>query len=114
MGQGPGFTLGQLAATLGLTLEGDAARTVTGVASLDVAGPDDISFVTDARHRDAALASGAGAFLAPPDVTGLPASVLRAPAPRVVLAGLLALFHPPAVAHTGVAPSGVLPSISIV
>ncbi len=108
MGQRPGFTLGQLAAALGLTLEGDAARTVTGVAALEAAGPDDITFVTDVRHLDSALSSRAGAFLAPPDLTGLPAPVLRAPAPRLALATLLTLFHPPAGGPPGIAPSAVV------
>ncbi|HSE92267.1 MAG TPA: UDP-3-O-(3-hydroxymyristoyl)glucosamine N-acyltransferase [Methylomirabilota bacterium] len=104
----PGFTLGELAAALGLTLEGDAMRSVTGVAALEAAGPDDITFVTDARHRDSALASRAGAFLAPPDLVGLPGPVLRATAPRLVLADLLAMFHPPAAAPPGVAPSAII------
>ncbi|MGH7389227.1 MAG: UDP-3-O-(3-hydroxymyristoyl)glucosamine N-acyltransferase [Candidatus Rokuibacteriota bacterium] len=108
MGQGPGFTLGRLAAALGLTLEGDATRSVTGVAALEAAGPDDIAFVADARHRDSALASRAGAFLAPLDLAGLPAPVLRAAAPRLVLADLLALFHPPAAAPPGIAASAVV------
>src|SRR5438552_3382104 len=56
------FTLGQLAEALGATLEGDAARVVRGVAPLESAGPDDVSFLTDAggfgfafdgaRHRE--------------------------------------------------------------
>lgn len=102
------FTLGQLAATLGLTLEGDAARTVTAVAALETAGPHDITFVTDARHHAAALVSKAGAFLAPPDLSGLPGPVLRAPVPRLALAQLLAVFHPPAAATPGIAPSAVV------
>ena len=44
MGDPAGFTLGQLAAALGATLEGGPTRIVTGVASLDRAGPREISF----------------------------------------------------------------------
>ncbi len=51
------FTLGQLAEALGATLEGDPARVVRGVAPLESAGPDDVSFLTDARYRAAAQAS---------------------------------------------------------
>src|SRR5258707_1177009 len=58
------FTLGQLAEALGATLEGDAARLVRGVAPLESAGPDDVSFLTDARYHPAAQASRAGAFVA--------------------------------------------------
>src|SRR5438309_636273 len=57
------FTLGQLAEALGATLEGDAARVVRGVAPLESAGPDDVSFLTDARYHPAAQASRAGAVI---------------------------------------------------
>ncbi|MBI3543449.1 MAG: UDP-3-O-(3-hydroxymyristoyl)glucosamine N-acyltransferase, partial [Deltaproteobacteria bacterium] len=90
MGGGTAFTLGQLAEALQATLDGDAASTVTGVATLENAGPDDISFLTSPRYHDAALRSKAGAFLAPPNVTDLPAAVLHCRAPREALARLLA------------------------
>jgi UDP-3-O-[3-hydroxymyristoyl] glucosamine N-acyltransferase len=100
-----GFTLGRLAAALGATLEGDAGRVVTGVASLDAAGPDDIAFVGDARYRDAALSSRAGAFLVPDDLPALPAPVLRCRSPRASLIDLLNLFHPPPPLVAGIDPS---------
>ncbi len=100
-----GFTLGQLAAALGARLTGDADRVVTGVAALETAGPDDIAFVTDARYRPAALASRAGAFLAPEDVSDLPAPVLHCAAPRLAVIDLLTLFHPVAAPVPGVDPS---------
>ena len=72
-----GFTLGELAEALQARLDGDPARIVTGVAPLDSAGPDQISFLTDARYHAAARASRAGAFLAAADVADLPAPTLR-------------------------------------
>src|SRR6267143_646120 len=63
--------LGQLAEALGATLEGDAARVVRGVAPLESAGPDDVSFLTDARYHPAAQASRAGAFVAAAGVGAL-------------------------------------------
>jgi UDP-3-O-[3-hydroxymyristoyl] glucosamine N-acyltransferase len=103
-----GFTLGQLAAAVGATLEGDAALVVTGVASLESAGPHDISFVADARYRQAAETSRAAAFLVPVDFPPLAAPVLRCPAPRRTLIDLLGLFHPPAPVVPGVHPSAVV------
>jgi UDP-3-O-[3-hydroxymyristoyl] glucosamine N-acyltransferase len=100
-----GFTLGRLAAALGATLEGDAARVVTGVASLETAGPDDIAFVSDARYREAALHSRAGAFLVPDDLPALPAPLLRCRSPRASLIDLLNLFHPPPPLVAGIDPS---------
>jgi UDP-3-O-[3-hydroxymyristoyl] glucosamine N-acyltransferase len=102
MAAGAGFTLGDLAAALGVVLEGDPLRRVTGVSALDSAGPDQISFVTDPRYGDAARTSRAGAFLAGPDITGLAAPVLRAARPQQALIELLTLFHPPRSATPGI------------
>ncbi len=105
MGQAAGFTLGQLATALGATLDGDASRVVTGVASLDRAAPDEISFLTDRRYLTAARASRAGAILTAQDVTEVPAPTLRCASPQQSLIDLLLLFHPPAPVIGGVDPS---------
>jgi UDP-3-O-[3-hydroxymyristoyl] glucosamine N-acyltransferase len=73
-----------------------------GVAPLESAGPDQISFLTDSRYHDAARVSKAGAFLAAADTTGLPAPTLRCAAPQQALIDLLRLFHPPVPAPPGV------------
>ena len=103
-----GFTLGQLAQALGAALDGDPSRVVTGVAPLESAGPDQVSFVTHARYHDAAKGSRAGAFLAGADVAGLPAPVLRVRAPQQALIDLLNLFHPPPAVVPGVHPTAVI------
>jgi UDP-3-O-[3-hydroxymyristoyl] glucosamine N-acyltransferase len=103
-----GFTLGELAEALQARLEGDPSRVVTGVAPLESAGPDEISFLTDSRYHDAARASRAGAFLVPPDVADLPGPMLRCPAPQQALIALVGLFHPPAPPPAGVDPSAVV------
>jgi UDP-3-O-[3-hydroxymyristoyl] glucosamine N-acyltransferase len=100
-----GCTLGELAGALGVVLEGEPSRRVIGVAALETAGPEQISFVTDVRYADAARTSRAGAFLAGPDVTGLRAPVLRAARPQQALIELLSFFHPPRDAAPGVDPS---------
>jgi UDP-3-O-[3-hydroxymyristoyl] glucosamine N-acyltransferase len=102
------FTLGQLAAALGAVLEGDAGRVVTGVAPLETAGPDDIAFVSDARHRRAAEASRAGAFVVPEDFGALSAPLLRCRSPRQALIDLLGLFHPPEPPVPGIHPTAVV------
>jgi UDP-3-O-[3-hydroxymyristoyl] glucosamine N-acyltransferase len=108
MAASAGFTLGELAAALGATLDGDPARVVTGVAPLASARPDDISFLTDPRYREAALASRAGAFLTPLQAIELPAPALRCAAPQQALIQLLNLFHPPRAAKPGIDPAAVV------
>src|SRR5438445_3150750 len=102
------FTLGQLAEALSASLEGDAGRVVRGVAPLESAGPDDVSFLTDGRYRAAAQTSRAGAFVAGAGVTGLPAPVLRVAAPQQAMIDLLLLFHPAPPLVPGVDPSAVV------
>jgi UDP-3-O-[3-hydroxymyristoyl] glucosamine N-acyltransferase len=97
-----GFTLGEIAEALQAQLEGDPARVVVGVAPLDTAGPDQISFLTDLRYHDAARASRAGAFLAPKTVADLPAPTLHCAAPQQALIDLLRLFHPPVPTAPGI------------
>ena len=94
MGVGAGFTLGRLAEVLNATLDAHPERVVTGVASLTSAGASHLAYVADRDHLDAARASRAGAFLAPRDVTGLPAPTLMCRDPRLALAEVLTLFHP--------------------
>ena len=103
-----GFTLGELAEALQARLDGDPTRVVTGVAPLESAGPDQISFLTDLRYRDAALASRAGAFVVPPDVADLPGPMLRCPAPQQAVIDLLRLFHPAPPRAAGVHGSAVV------
>ncbi|HEU5188837.1 MAG TPA: UDP-3-O-(3-hydroxymyristoyl)glucosamine N-acyltransferase [Methylomirabilota bacterium] len=94
MAAGGSFTLGELAETLNARLEGEPSRRVRAVATLEAAGPDDISFVLGPRYVKAAAATRAGALVAPEGLAGLPGAVLRVAAPQAALIALLRLFHP--------------------
>jgi len=108
MGGRTSFTLGRLAEALGASLDRDPGKTVSGVAPLETATADDISFVTDPRYRDAALASRAGAFLVADPIPNLPAPALRCSAPRHALIDLLSLFFPPPAVVPGIDSSAVV------
>jgi UDP-3-O-[3-hydroxymyristoyl] glucosamine N-acyltransferase len=99
------FTLGRLADALGASLQGDATRVVTGVAPLEAAGPEQVSFVADPRYLRQAQASRAGAFLVGREVSGLPGALLRVDQPRQALIALLGLFHPEPTVAAGVHPA---------
>ncbi len=108
MARAAGFTLGELAHALEATLEGDPARTITGVAPLETAGPDDVSFLIDSRYGAAARTSRAGALLVGRDASGLAAPLLRASKPQQSLIRLLRLFHPPTPTTPGVHATAVI------
>ena len=105
MSNGTSFTLGRLADALGASLLGDAARVVTGVAPLETAGPEHVSFLTDRKHLKHAEASRAGAFLVGRDVAGLPGALLQVDRPQQALIALIELFHPEAPARPGAHPA---------
>jgi len=94
MSAGAGFSLGRLAQMLDATLDAHPERVVTGVASLESAGPQDLSYLAGRRYLAPARASRAGAFLVSGEVRDLPAPTLRCPDPRRALATVLTLFHP--------------------
>jgi UDP-3-O-[3-hydroxymyristoyl] glucosamine N-acyltransferase len=105
---GTRFTLGELAGALQATLHGDPTAVVTGVASLDAAGPEHVSFLTDVRYHAAARVSKAAAILVPDDVTDLGRATLSCRAPRQALIDLLTLFYPPAHMPPGIHPQAAV------
>ena len=102
------FTLGQLAEALGATLEGDRHRVVRGVASLEQAGPEHVSFVTASRYVKSAVQSGAAALVVGREVTGLPQALLRVDSAQTALIALLRLFHPERPVTAGVHATAVV------
>ncbi|MEI7445803.1 MAG: UDP-3-O-(3-hydroxymyristoyl)glucosamine N-acyltransferase [Burkholderiales bacterium] len=59
-------TVGAIAEHLGGEARGDAARTVSRLASLESAGPDAVAFLSGRRHAKLARASSAGALIVSP------------------------------------------------
>jgi UDP-3-O-[3-hydroxymyristoyl] glucosamine N-acyltransferase len=57
----PTFTLGELAARLGCELAGDPALAITGVATLEKAGPREISFLANLKYAPTLKTTRAGA-----------------------------------------------------
>jgi len=102
------FTLGRIAEALGATLEGDPARVILGVAPLDAAGPEHVSFLSNARYTRAAARSAAGALVVGRDVGGLPQALLRVDSPQSAMIVLLRLFHPEPAAVPGIHPTAVI------
>ena len=58
-----GWSLAELAARTGATLQGDGTLRIRRVASLESAGPGDITFVSSPRHEGRLLAARATAVI---------------------------------------------------
>ena len=96
--------LDELARRVGGRIVGDEARTIRGVATLDEAGPHDLSFLTNPRYRDRARLTRAGALLVQPGsgIAGL--TLLEVDQPYLALARILELFHPVERPPAGISP----------
>ena len=101
----PARSLGELARLIGGDLEGDSSLEIRGFASLESAGPGDLSFVAAERHLGAARLSAAAALIAPPglDLGGRP--VIRVAQPYAAIAAVLSVFFPQPAAAPGVHPT---------
>lgn len=102
------YTLGEIASSLHGTVRGDAGRRVTGIQPLDQAGPDDLSFVAQARYRRAASESRAAALIAG-DPGLLPGrNLIVVENPYAALASAMGLFFAPERPAAGISPQAVI------
>jgi UDP-3-O-[3-hydroxymyristoyl] glucosamine N-acyltransferase len=99
-----GWLLSDLADAVGGRVEGDPNRRVRGVATLDDAGPDDLSFLTNPRYRPALAGTRAGAILVGPRMTIEGRDLLVAADPYLALAEILDRMHPAPRPSPGVSP----------
>lgn len=87
-------TLSTLAELCGATLEGDGALLVRGPASLEEAGPDQISFLNEARYVAKLNETRAGAVIVPADLqferAGL--TLLRSSRPNAAFSEVVLAF----------------------
>jgi UDP-3-O-[3-hydroxymyristoyl] glucosamine N-acyltransferase len=105
------LTLAEVARIAGGELEGDPGRVVRRVAPLDQAGPEDLSFVAEARYnayvsgtRAAAVLVARGAAVPLPEG----AAAVRVDDPRRALVRILPALHPAAPLPPGTHPTAVV------
>ena len=88
------MTLADLAARLGCRLEGDGAIDVVRVASLDDAGPGDLTFLSNQKYASRLPMTRASAVIVHDTVTGAPCATLRTPHPYVAVASAIEILTP--------------------
>lgn len=95
----PSRTLKELAGYLGGKVLGDENLTVNGLAPLENAGPDKITFLANPRYASKVAETGAGAVLMAPGCERYGRNVIEVANPYLGFAKLLTLFytqpHPP-------------------
>jgi UDP-3-O-[3-hydroxymyristoyl] glucosamine N-acyltransferase len=104
-------TLSELAAAIGAVLDGDGARSVSGLASLAEAGPQDVSFLANPRYRAQLETTRAAGVLVASELRTerRDVALLRCKDPNRSWTEVIRLFSPaPRAAAPGVHPSSVV------
>ncbi|MBA1278692.1 MULTISPECIES: UDP-3-O-(3-hydroxymyristoyl)glucosamine N-acyltransferase [Pseudomonadaceae] len=103
------YTLGELAEQLGATLRGDAAQPVSGLATLQDAGPQQLSFLANAQYRKFLENTCAGAvLLTPKDAEDYSGNALLIDNPYLAYARVSHLFETRPKAASGIHPSAII------
>jgi UDP-3-O-[3-hydroxymyristoyl] glucosamine N-acyltransferase len=97
--------LGELAQRIGCELEGDPSVEITGPATIDDAGPGQVTFVANPRYQSRLAQSRAAAVIVAPGVEVTGRAALRAAEPYAAFVRLLELFHKPYRPPAGIDPS---------
>ncbi|MEO8348460.1 MAG: UDP-3-O-(3-hydroxymyristoyl)glucosamine N-acyltransferase, partial [Acidobacteriota bacterium] len=97
------FTLAEVAAAVGGRVSGDPKLLLSGVRSLEDAGPNDLSWVANERRSGGARTSRAGALLAPSVESAAGKAAVIVESPALSLARWLEKRHPAARASAGIA-----------
>lgn len=108
------MTLADLAAALGCPFEGDGSLDLTRVATIEQAGPGDLTFLGNMKYARALATTRASAAIVPPDVTDAPCAVVRSPEPYVSLARAVSVLAPPARPEPGAHPLAAVDPAAVV
>jgi UDP-3-O-[3-hydroxymyristoyl] glucosamine N-acyltransferase len=102
-------TLGELADALGCELAGgDAQAAITGVSTIEQAGPSEITFLANMKYAPKVKTTRAAAVLAAEKLKGTNAATLVSSNPYLDFARALALFYQPPKPALGIHPTAVI------
>ncbi len=90
-----GYTLAEIAQWVGGTVRGDATVRITGVAGVAEAGPDQITWLADAKYEAQLKSSKAGGVLAPEGFGQTPMPAILCPKPSLAIIAVLQRLAPP-------------------
>jgi len=99
---------GELARVLQAELRGDPGVEITGVAGIEEAGPEEITFVANPKYAALAKTTRAGAILVTPDFPEVPAVTMRLKNPYLAFARAVDIFYQPPAWPEGIHPTAVI------
>lgn len=109
------ITLGHLAEFLGATLRGPADKEISGLATLQEAGPGQVSFLANPQYRKfLATTQAAAVLLKPADAEGYAGDALLIADPYLAYARISHLFDPKPKAAAGIHPTAIVAEDAVV
>ncbi|HUY81155.1 MAG TPA: UDP-3-O-(3-hydroxymyristoyl)glucosamine N-acyltransferase [Acidobacteriaceae bacterium] len=100
--------LAELARVLGAELHGDPDHVITGVAGIEEAGPEQVTFIANPRYSMLAKTTEAGAVIVAPDFPAITAATLRTANPYLTFASAVRLFYQEPEYAPGIHPTAVI------
>jgi UDP-3-O-[3-hydroxymyristoyl] glucosamine N-acyltransferase len=110
----PTFRLAGLAGFLGCELQGDAGIEITGVSTVEKAGPGEITFLANMKYAPKAKASRASAMIAAGPVKDYAGAILISGNPYHDFARTHALFYQPPKPAPGIHPLAYIAESAVV
>lgn len=105
-----GKTLQELAEYLGGTVRGNGSVIISGLAPLENAGPDKVTFLANPKYAAKVAETGAGAVLMSPGGEAYGRNVIELANPYLGFAKLLTLFHTTPHPPLGIMPGAIIGS----
>lgn len=105
------YSVQQIADLVQGEVVGDGSRRVEGVASVDHAGPTDLTFVMSERYAQRLGRREVGACLVGPDTelqTNGATALIRVESPELAFSQLLSVFHPEHLPPAGIHPTAIV------
>jgi UDP-3-O-[3-hydroxymyristoyl] glucosamine N-acyltransferase len=106
------ISLGALTEQLGCELAGDPSVEITGVSTLDKAGPGEVTFLANLKYAPKVKQTRAAAVFATERLAGITAATLISENPYYDFARTLALFYQAPRPKPGIHPTAVVPASS--
>lgn len=97
--------LSLIAQSLGCRLEGSPDTEIAGVAAIEVARPDQLTFISNRKYVRHAKTTRAGAIILDDDFPALPTPTLRTSNPYLAFARAIELFYQPPEPPAGIDPT---------
>lgn len=108
------YTLGQLAELLGAGVAGDPGTQIKGVATIESAGPGEITFLANLKYAPKIKATKASAIIASEPIQGITASTLVSKNPYYDFARALELYYQPPKPAPGIHPTTAIARSAII